>query len=80
MGVLLQWQFHKFAITLNEFRHVFGIFNNPKPDSGWLRQRVEEEILLHLGGQLGVRPWTILGAWIFEGSEIVEHSKSVFAQ
>ncbi|GFZ08935.1 hypothetical protein Acr_20g0007430 [Actinidia rufa] len=36
--------------------------------------KVEEEILLHLGRQLGVRPWTIPGAWGFKDSEIVEHA------
>ncbi|GFZ14743.1 hypothetical protein Acr_24g0009330 [Actinidia rufa] len=36
ISALVLWQFKKFALSLNEFRLVFGIFNNPKSDSGWL--------------------------------------------
>ena len=33
---MVLWRFHKFAVSLNEFRNLFGLFNNPKPDSIWL--------------------------------------------
>ncbi|GFZ03476.1 hypothetical protein Acr_16g0001000 [Actinidia rufa] len=36
IGAGVLWQFHKFALSLNEFRNLFGLFNNPKPNSGWL--------------------------------------------
>ncbi|GFZ16140.1 hypothetical protein Acr_25g0005490 [Actinidia rufa] len=36
VGTLVLWQFKKFDISLNEFRHLFGLFNNPRLDSGWL--------------------------------------------
>ncbi|GFY94117.1 hypothetical protein Acr_09g0005630 [Actinidia rufa] len=72
------WQFHKFALSLIELRNLFGLFNNLKPDPGWVYykarpkedlargvpqqcQRVEEQILLHLRGQLGVSPRVISG-------------------
>ena len=34
--VLVLWQFKKFALSLNEFTHLFDLFNNPRPNSGWL--------------------------------------------
>ena len=40
--------------------------------------KVEEEIHLHLGGQLGVHPRIILGSWCSEGPEVVEHPRLIF--
>ncbi|GFY84519.1 eukaryotic translation initiation factor 2 [Actinidia rufa] len=34
--VLVLWRFKKFALSLSEFRHLFGLFNNPRPNSGGL--------------------------------------------
>ena len=36
VDALVLWQFKQFALSINKFRHVFSIFNNPKADSGWL--------------------------------------------
>ncbi|GFZ21567.1 hypothetical protein Acr_29g0007290 [Actinidia rufa] len=36
---LARWcygEFHTFTLSLNEFRNLFGLFNNSKPDFGWL--------------------------------------------
>ena len=30
------WQYYKSSLSLNEFRHLFSLFKNLKPDSGWL--------------------------------------------
>ncbi|GFS45989.1 hypothetical protein Acr_00g0099370 [Actinidia rufa] len=30
------WRYHKVALSLTEFRNLFGLYKNPKPDSGWL--------------------------------------------
>ena len=49
VGVVVLWQIHKFALSLNEFRNLFGLFNNPKPDSGWLyfKARTKRTYLHH---------------------------------
>ena len=36
VGALVLWRFKKFALSLNEFRHLFDRFNNPRPNSGGL--------------------------------------------
>ena len=33
-------RFHKFAISLNEFKNLFCLFYNPNPDFGWLYFKV----------------------------------------
>ena len=33
---IVLWQFKKFVISLNEFRYLFSLFNNPRPNSGWI--------------------------------------------
>ncbi|GFY93730.1 hypothetical protein Acr_09g0001760 [Actinidia rufa] len=96
--------FTSLLFSLTEFRNLFGLFNNPKLNSGWLYfkarpkknstsrqdrrrpcsggtqqcQGVEEEILLHIGGQLGVPPRAISGCWRSKGHEVMEHSRPVF--
>ncbi|GFZ03460.1 hypothetical protein Acr_16g0000840 [Actinidia rufa] len=30
------WQYHKVTLSLTEFRNLFGLYKNPKPDFGWL--------------------------------------------
>ncbi|GFS30824.1 hypothetical protein Acr_00g0014360 [Actinidia rufa] len=40
VSTVVLWQFNKFALTLNEFRNLFSLFNNPKPDFRWLYFKV----------------------------------------
>ena len=50
------WRYYKYALSLNEFRHLFILFKNPKPDSGWLYSKkrpskiVIEGVPLHRQG------------------------------
>ncbi|GFY93887.1 hypothetical protein Acr_09g0003330 [Actinidia rufa] len=56
VDALVLWRFHKLAISLNEFRHMFGIFNNLKLDSGWLYFKARPRKTL-----LGVYPRNVKG-------------------
>ncbi|GFY95598.1 hypothetical protein Acr_10g0009830 [Actinidia rufa] len=47
VDVVVLWRFHKFVVSLNEFRNLFSLFNNPKPDSGCLyfKARLKKTLL-----------------------------------
>ncbi|GFZ19843.1 hypothetical protein Acr_28g0005480 [Actinidia rufa] len=50
-------EFKKFAISLNEFKHLFGHFNNPRPDSGWLYFKPRPKRTLIGGYPNNVKGW-----------------------
>ncbi|GFS43646.1 hypothetical protein Acr_00g0086170 [Actinidia rufa] len=57
IDVVLLWQFHKFALSLNEFRNLFGLFNPPKLDFGWLYFKARPRKTLLGGYHSNVKGW-----------------------
>ncbi|GFZ03502.1 hypothetical protein Acr_16g0001260 [Actinidia rufa] len=47
----------EFAISLNEFKNLFGLFNNPKPDFGWLYFKARPKKTLLWGYPNNVNGW-----------------------
>ncbi|GFY81552.1 SAUR-like auxin-responsive protein family [Actinidia rufa] len=51
------FQFKKFALSLNEFRHLFDLFNNLKPDFGCLYFKVRPNLTMLRGYPSNVKGW-----------------------
>ncbi|GFZ09274.1 hypothetical protein Acr_20g0010820 [Actinidia rufa] len=73
--VVVLWRVHKFSLSLNEFRSLFTLYKNLKPDSGWLYFKARSKKTM-LGGasqqrqgmkksssweMTGSSPWGYLG-------------------
>ncbi|GFS36301.1 hypothetical protein Acr_00g0045210 [Actinidia rufa] len=54
---LVLWRYHKVALSLFEFRNPFGLYKNPKPDSGWLYFRVRTKKTLFGEYPSNVKGW-----------------------
>ncbi|GFY91030.1 hypothetical protein Acr_07g0012260 [Actinidia rufa] len=44
------WRVYRYSISLSEFRNLFSLNSNPKPDQGWLYFKARNKKVLLLGG------------------------------
>ena len=91
--VTVVWWAHKFILSLNEFRSLFTLYRNQKPDFGWIyfklghRRLCSRGILITLmDGRrnsssfretTGSSPQGYLGKKGLQGSEVMGHPSSV---
>ncbi|GFZ19983.1 hypothetical protein Acr_28g0006880 [Actinidia rufa] len=51
------WRVYKYSITLSEFRNLFSLNCNPKPDQGWLYFKARNKKVLLGGYPSNVKGW-----------------------
>ncbi|GFS39093.1 hypothetical protein Acr_00g0061140 [Actinidia rufa] len=51
------WRVYKYTISLSEFRNLFSLNSNPKPDQGWLYFKVRNKKVLLRGYPSNVKGW-----------------------
>ncbi|GFZ18331.1 hypothetical protein Acr_27g0000700 [Actinidia rufa] len=52
------WRVYKYTISLSEFRNLFSLNSNPKPDQGWLYFKARNKKVLLGGYPSNVKGWT----------------------
>ena len=57
VGAVTLWRVHKFIMTLSEFRNIFSLTNNPKPDQGWLYFKARYKKTILTGYPSNVKGW-----------------------
>ncbi|GFZ09190.1 hypothetical protein Acr_20g0009980 [Actinidia rufa] len=55
--VVVVWRYYKRILSLNEFRCLYRLFKNPKPDSGWLYFKVRSGNTITKGYPNNVKGW-----------------------
>ncbi|GFS34997.1 hypothetical protein Acr_00g0037220 [Actinidia rufa] len=51
------WRYYKCTLSLNEFRCLYSLFTNPKPDSRWLYFKVRPGRIITKGYPRNVKGW-----------------------
>ncbi|GFS34941.1 hypothetical protein Acr_00g0036870 [Actinidia rufa] len=51
------WRVYKYSISLSEFRNLFSLNSNPKPDQGWLYFKARNKKVLLGGYPSNVKGW-----------------------
>ncbi|GFZ19762.1 hypothetical protein Acr_28g0004670 [Actinidia rufa] len=51
------WRVYKYSISLSEFRNLFSLNSNPKPDQGWLYFKARNKRVLLGGYPSNVKGW-----------------------
>ncbi|GFZ12708.1 hypothetical protein Acr_23g0010930 [Actinidia rufa] len=51
------WRVYKYSISLSEFRNLFSLNSNPKPDQGWLYFKARNKEVLLGGYPSNVKGW-----------------------
>ncbi|GFS29095.1 hypothetical protein Acr_00g0005340 [Actinidia rufa] len=54
---MVLWRVYKYTISLSEFRNLFSLNSNPKPDQGWLYFKARNKKVLLGGYPSNVKGW-----------------------
>ena len=54
---MVVWRYYKSALSLNEFRHLFSLFKNLKPNSVWLYLKARSGKAIIRGHLSNVKGW-----------------------